>query len=176
MRCPNVEIVWRRAAGGRQRSDAQPMGVYFDRPAEADAVKQRPCALTLAQLPALLALEVAESRGLKGNACETGRLPGLAGRRAVTICRQIEGLLCCPALTSAPRQAIGRVNRAGLIFPCMHACIFLPRAYQALRGSRGFPCMHACIFLPRAYQALRGSRPRGMSVPFFLPPSHSAFH
>ena len=64
--------------------------------------------------PALLALpaEVAESRGPKGNAREAGRLPGLAGRQAVTICRQIEGVLCCPALTSAPRQANGRVNRA----------------------------------------------------------------
>ena len=48
MRCSNAEIVWRRAAGGRRRSDAQPMGVYFDRPAESDAVKQRPCALNLA--------------------------------------------------------------------------------------------------------------------------------
>ena len=64
---------------------------------------------------ALLALpaEVAESRGLKGKTHETGRLPGLDGRRAVTIRRQIEGLLCCPALTSALRQANGRVNRAG---------------------------------------------------------------
>ena len=35
----NAEIVWRRAPGGRLRSDAQPMGVYFDRPAEPDAVK-----------------------------------------------------------------------------------------------------------------------------------------
>ena len=31
----------------------------------------------------------------------------------MTIGRQNEGLLCCPALTSAPRQANGRVNRAG---------------------------------------------------------------
>jgi len=117
----NIEAL-RRASGGCRRSDAQPMGVYFDRPTEPDAVNKRPCALTLA-CPALLALpaEVAESRGLKGNARETGRLPGLAGRRAVTVCRQIEGLLCCPALTSArPRsvvratlQANGRVNRAG---------------------------------------------------------------
>jgi len=43
----NGEIVGQRAAGGRRRSDAQPMGVYFDRPTEPDAVKQRPCALTL---------------------------------------------------------------------------------------------------------------------------------
>jgi len=48
MRGSNAEIVWRRAAGGRLRSDSQPMGVYFDRPAEPDTVKQRPCALTLA--------------------------------------------------------------------------------------------------------------------------------
>jgi len=158
--------------GGRRHSDAQPMGVYFDRPAEPDAVKQHPCALTLAWLPALLALpaEVAESRGLKGNARKTGRLPDLAGRRAVTICRQIEGLLCCPALTSArPRSVV------------LRHCVQLVKqmggsTVQGLHASLVFPCMHASIFLPPAYQALRGLRPRGTSVPFFLPPSHSAFH
>jgi len=34
--------------GGARPEDAgAAMGVYFDRPAEPDAVKQRPCALTL---------------------------------------------------------------------------------------------------------------------------------
>ena len=50
---------------------------------------------------------------VSNNARETGCLLGLAGRRAVTICRQNQGLLCCLTLTSAPRQANGRVNRAG---------------------------------------------------------------
>jgi len=48
MRGSNAEIIWRRAPGGRRHSDAQPMGVYVDSPAELDAVKERPCALTLA--------------------------------------------------------------------------------------------------------------------------------
>ena len=77
------------------------------------------------------------SRGLKGNARELGRLPGLAGRWAVTICRQIEGLLCCLALTSAPRQANGRVNRAGPARPhffgfCSH------RTYHTRASAPGF--------------------------------------
>ena len=79
----------------------------------------------------------------------------------MTICRQIEGLLWCPALTSArPRSVV------------LHHCVQLVKlmggsTVQGMHANLVFPCMHACIFLPRVYQTLRGSRPRGTSVSFF---------
>ena len=153
MRCLNAEIVWRRAVGGRQRSNAQPMGAYFDRPAEPDAVKQCPCALTLACWPCRPRLPSPEAS--KGNARETSRLLGLAGRRAVTICRQIEGLLCCPALTSAPEWA-GQ--------PC-RACT---RAWLS-------PACTPVFFAP-CIPGTKRLATSGDVCAIFLPPSHSAFH
>ena len=68
----------RRAAGGRLHSDAQPMGVYFDRAAEPDAVKQRPRALTLAcwpcrpRLPSPEASRAKHARQVASRACVGG--------------------------------------------------------------------------------------------------------
>lgn len=114
-----------------------------------------------------LPAEVAESRGRctrhrsppgPGWAAGGDHLPSNRGPGALpgTCCRSTS--LCGPSPLRATRQANGRVNCAG---PTREPSFSL----------------HARLhFLPRAYQALRGSRPRGTSVPFFLPTSHSAFH
>ena len=68
----------------------------------------------------------------------------------MTICRQIEGMLYCPALTSAPGQANGWVNRAGPApGPDFSSATSAGRVYRTasssmLQRARPLTLLHRC--------------------------------
>jgi len=100
-----------------------------------------------------LPAEVAESRDLKGNSRETGRLQGLTGRLTVTIYRKLR--VWCDA------QHVFPLDLALVLRHCVQLVKQMGGStVQGLHASLVFPCMETCMFLPHPYQPLRDWRPR----------------